>query len=265
MKTVLSAFFMTMMMIAGCNSCRNKAEIAPPLPDPVKLVATVILEYPGVYAFIRMDGHRGTCFVVEYKGQQFLITAKHMIRGRVPFILTYQGEEIKIVMGPGGMSDYDVAVMKISGAPHILKIAPEKIEGPKVYALGYITMTNVKRSTGRVIGNRGYITKAELQAGMSGGPLLNERGEVIGVNSSRQTTKNGTYVSSNHVDIIHAIRIMDRIIEMEAAKKRAQEALKKAIEEAKAALEKAKAEAEAKAAEAAEDEVEEEAAEEEQE
>ena len=198
-------------------------------------------EFPGVYTFVRRDDIRGTCFVVEYKGQQFLVTARHLVSDGSRFFIGYQGENIDIVVGAAGiMSGYDIAVMQISGAPHVLKIAPDKIEGARVYALGYTTLTTVRRSTGRIVGNRNYITKAELQSGMSGGPLLNARGEVIGVNSARQTQPDHTtYLVSHHADIRHAIRIMDNLIKMEAEKKAAEQDLEAAKKAAKAALERA--------------------------
>jgi S1-C subfamily serine protease len=199
-----------MLMIAGCNGCDNSSRIS---IDP-----KVTAEYPGVYVFLRVDGVRGTCFVVDYKERQFLVTAKHLIAPGARFLMGYEGEEVDIVTGDAGiMRSYDIAVMQITGAPYTLKIAPEKLRETKVYAVGYTTLHKVKRSAGKVVGNRNYVTKAELRAGMSGGPLLNELGEVIGINSSREMdSDNVTFIAGHHADIMHAINIMDKLIEAEA-------------------------------------------------
>jgi hypothetical protein len=232
-RKLLSVISMITIMAAGCNGCRSNNQAS----DPQLVINThTTTEYPGIYSFLRSDGNRGTCFVVDYKGSQFLITAKHLVKDGTLFILWYGGEEIDITAGRAGlMHAYDIAVMEITGVPHTLKIAPEKLNPPKVYAFGYTTMTEVKRTTGIIVGNKNYLTKAELQAGMSGGPLLNARGEVLGVNSAREVNPyTREYHVSHHADISHAINIMDNLIRSEESRKK----LEAEIEKANKALQK---------------------------
>lgn len=130
-------------------------------------------------AVIQVDGCTG--FIVE---DDLLVTAKHCqhprdltvrIGGRdiaARRVITYGGED-----GP--------VVFHLTGGPYeSLPVATEKpAVGDRVYSLGY-PGGNGARIEGEIVGGNGEdvnYTNHRIATGNSGGPLLNARGEVVGV------------------------------------------------------------------------------------
>lgn len=130
-------------------------------------------------AVVRVDGCTG--FIVA---DDLLVTAKHCrhparlkvkVQGKdvsARRVYTYRGED-----GP--------AVFQLDGGPFMsLPIASRKPEiGEPVYSLGY-PGGNWARIEGELSGGNGVdinYTNHRIASGNSGGPLLNARGEVVGV------------------------------------------------------------------------------------
>jgi S1-C subfamily serine protease len=87
----------------------------------------------------------------------------------------------------------DIALLKIDGykTPYL---RPGKLDhvlqGEKVYAIGSPAGLKDSVSAGVISGYDGYYlrTDAKIYPGNSGGPLVNQRGEVIGVNTLKEIT-----------------------------------------------------------------------------
>ena len=60
-----------------------------------------------------------------------------------------------------------------------------------------------------------YVTDAAVNQGSSGGPVCNDKGEVIGINSAIISRAGGYDGISVHVPIIHVNRVMKSIIAVE--------------------------------------------------
>lgn len=134
-------------------------------------------------------------------GENCIITNAHVISDRYDVqVKTYSGEvqDAYVVM----MDDrLDIAVLGVDGASYRpLQVADlSKISvGDDVFAIGApnslaFTLTKgVVSSKERYVNSQRYIqTDAAINSGNSGGPLLNDAGEVIGVNSYKMSDSEG--------------------------------------------------------------------------
>lgn len=149
----------------------------------------------------------GSGFVIEKSGKKYIVTNAHVVesasdeKGSI-FVYSFNRKkyEVRVV---GGDSFYDIAVLEFVNPPGN-ELRPLKFEkdipkiATKVFALGNPlgefpnTVTDgivsaVNRSRDGVTGKFGFIqTTATLIWGNSGGPLVNEQGGVVGVNSQIQ-------------------------------------------------------------------------------
>ncbi len=126
-----------------------------------------------------------------------VVTNHHVIDGasRIEVIFNNEVQLTAVVIGADAGND--LALLKVVGAEDVVRPLPlgnsnEVREGSRVYAVGFplatVTGTKAKITEGIVSSTTGFggslkefqIT-APVQPGNSGGPLLNDRGEVIGV------------------------------------------------------------------------------------
>ena len=144
----------------------------------------------------------GTAFIVTHGTRQYVVTCKHVVEGTETVVrdgkimdVPYKGYRVK--QGATvreiefkSMPDQDIAAAKVSGFKKTARISLiQPMIGDKVYALGFPASEFLTISEGIV--NR-YATfegrvmighSADVYYGNSGGPLFDERGEVVGVNS----------------------------------------------------------------------------------
>jgi len=191
----------------------------------------------------------GSGFVVLYKGNYFLVTALHVVRGSSTIKLIHKNKPVEFKINRVhyryGM---DAAVFHIGKMKHTLPLAKGVIR-EKVTAHGYAGARQYKKAKGHK-GPRFYIvTDCEMIPGMSGGPLLNERGEVIGINIALLNTPNGAL--GFHVPIDRVLSLLDDVCDSIQEEKEKAERAKKLLEEEKKKLEaeRRKREAERKKAE----------------
>ncbi len=142
----------------------------------------------------------GSAFFINDKG--YLVTNAHVVMDAVGvcMLVPSLGKQFIDVEVIGVSPDRDLALLKVSdeglelirkelGAIPYLPLGNSDLvrRSDDLLALGYpLGMQSLKSTTGVVSGREeGYFqTSTPLNPGSSGGPLLNTRGEVIGVNSS---------------------------------------------------------------------------------
>ena len=139
----------------------------------------------------------GTCFLIDKKG--YILTCSHVINNSIRVFVslpaigkkTFEAEVINFC------PRIDIALIKIKENKEFIKNFNNKIKplelgnsdkitpGEKLLALGYpLGEDKLKRTSGIISGIQdGRIqTDTPMNAGNSGGPLINRKGEVIGIN-----------------------------------------------------------------------------------
>lgn len=149
----------------------------------------------------------GTAFV--YDPQGFLLTNNHVVENAVDISVTFDdGREIKATVA-GRDKHTDVAVLKVdeTGLPAVVLGDSDGLEvGDWVVAIGnpfglsHTVSAGILSAKGRTrddvkgLDPSGYFnflqTDASINPGNSGGPLLNIKGEVVGINSAIRANAN---------------------------------------------------------------------------
>lgn len=167
---------------------------------------------------------RGTGFLVSHDG--YIFTNNHVIQESRKITVhmhdgsVYPGELV------GTDPNTDVAVLKIAvtNAPHLKLCDSDTIEvGETVVAIGHPFELRATLTTG-VVSAKGrsglninafenFIqTDAAINPGNSGGPLLNLRGEVIGINTAIVTRSGGYMGIGFSVPSNMANHVMDQLV-----------------------------------------------------
>ncbi len=141
---------------------------------------------------IRTEISQGTGFIITEEG--YIITNAHVLVGATQIqIITYnQGTVLAEFIGYDGL--LDLALLKIPGDYKSIQLdnSDEVQVGEKVIAIGnplglqFSVSQGIVSAIHREGGNglKAYIqTDAALNPGNSGGPLINTRGKVIGINN----------------------------------------------------------------------------------
>ena len=141
---------------------------------------------------VRTDIGQGTGFIIREDG--YIVTNAHVLSGgRSVYVLDYgQNEHLTELVGYD--IDWDIALLKIQGNYPKLELedSDEIHVGEKVIAIGnplglqFSVSEGIVSAVDRIGMNEiaGYIqTDAALNPGNSGGPLINTKGKVIGINN----------------------------------------------------------------------------------
>jgi S1-C subfamily serine protease len=163
------------------------------LPSVVNITSTAVA-YDFFYGAVPQQG-MGSGFVIDTEGH--ILTNNHVVEGARQLEVTTSDKKKYKAQIVGTDPIHDLAVIQIPN-----KLVPQAeigdskslVVGQKVYAIGNPfglsgTMTRGIISSIRSLkGQRGFIdeaiqTDAAINPGNSGGPLLNARGQVIGINT----------------------------------------------------------------------------------
>lgn len=168
----------------------------------------------------------GTGFLIDAKG--FVVTNAHVLQGSsFVSLVNNKGNEFtaKIVYVD---AKKDIAILKITDADFIpFKALPYSITksgtvnlGEEVFTLGY-PRNEITYSKGDVSAKSGYNgdtlsfqVQMSANPGNSGGPLLNNKGEVLGILSRRETDAEGVSFaikSKNIYSVIEQLKEEDSI------------------------------------------------------
>jgi serine protease Do len=139
----------------------------------------------------------GSGFIIDKDG--YIITNNHVVEGADEIkVKLADGREFKAKV-VGRDSKTDLALLKISslfkdlpalplGDSESMRVGDWVIAVGNPFGLGHTVTQGIISATGRVIGSGPYDdflqTDAPINPGNSGGPLINVRGEVIGINSA---------------------------------------------------------------------------------
>jgi S1-C subfamily serine protease len=163
------------------------------LPSVVNITSTAVA-YDFFYGAVPQQG-MGSGFVIDTEGH--ILTNNHVVEGARQLEVTTSDKKKYKAQIVGTDPIHDLAIIQIpnKSVPQA-EIGDSKslVVGQKVYAIGNPfglsgTMTRGIISSIRSLkGQRGFIdeaiqTDAAINPGNSGGPLLNARGQVIGINT----------------------------------------------------------------------------------
>lgn len=153
---------------------------------------------------VKSDGGHGSGFIISADG--YIITNHHVIDGsKEVSILFENGFNIPAEIVYSN-ADFDLALLKLKGkgfTPIPIGNSQKAPLGIDVFAIGTPkmeefgqTITKGILSAKRTFEGRSFIqTDASVHPGNSGGPLLNEKGEVIGINTYKFKGSEGLNLS----------------------------------------------------------------------
>jgi S1-C subfamily serine protease len=146
---------------------------------------------------IKTETGQGTGFIISDLG--YIVTNAHVLVEAKKIQTIDSNKKIDDVSLVGYNQDMDIALLKINKTVNALELEPSEniITGEKVIAIGNPLGLQFSLSEGIVSGKnregangiKGYIqTDAALNPGNSGGPLINKKGLVIGINNFKLRT-----------------------------------------------------------------------------
>ena len=165
----------------------------------------------------------GSGFLISAEG--LAITNYHVVREADEIIVRMSDRSEHAAKLIGSDQRSDVAVLKIDTDKDLPTITPgdsDKLEvGEWVLAIGspfgfdYSVTAGIVSAKGRSLPNENYVpfiqTDVAINPGNSGGPLINLRGEVIGINSQIYSRSGGFMGISFAIPIDEAMRVSDQL------------------------------------------------------
>ncbi len=184
-------------------------------PDNCTSITDTTRDIPDINDLVEvMDSTKayelGTGILYKYKGKKYIITCQHILykAGRIiGFDSNYEGYELKLV---GTDMFYDVAVLEFECSDNeahfkSMSFGTPKTENDEVWSIGYWKWNGEPSiESGNMIDcieladlhftEMGYIkSDAQTAGGFSGGPLLNKKGKVIGMNTCLNRKSKASY------------------------------------------------------------------------
>ncbi len=197
-------------------------------PSVVHIEATPLPQYR-----FRDIEEAGSAVLVRFRGKDYVLTNRHVIKHSQEDLIRlelYDGRQLhptKIWSD----AETDVAVMRVESE----NLIPARIGNSDTADIGEIVMAfgspfNLRRSVtrgiisakgrsnldlgeGEVVYQKFLQTDAAINPGNSGGPLVNLRGEVIGLNTAIASNSGGNEGIGFSIPINIAVRIMRQLIE----------------------------------------------------
>jgi S1-C subfamily serine protease len=173
-------------------------------------------------------GGTGSGSIIDKQGH--ILTNEHVISGATRINVSLGGTRSYPAQIVGRDPDTDLAIIKIDAPANELSVVPlgdsdQLVVGQKVLAIGNpfgldrTLTTGVISGLGRTIRARsgraieGVQTDASINPGNSGGPLLNSRGQMIGINSQIYSSSGGSNGIGFAVPVNVAKRILPQLIQ----------------------------------------------------
>ncbi len=186
--------FTIIFLFSACSSTltSNSTEETSTIPTAEDIYSFVTPSTVEITASNSNYSSTGTGFFDDINGT--VITNYHVIEdAKEAKIKTYDGKEYDVLKVLGYDKQNDIAILstKCTSSTPVVKSSSPVATGQKVYALGSslgLTGTfseGIVSTASRDVDGTNYIQiTAPISHGNSGGPLLNEQGEVIGITSA---------------------------------------------------------------------------------
>ncbi len=177
------------------TSTPTPAPTSTPIPTPTQVPSLSLADVvestrDGVVRILGPSG-AGSGFVVDADG--YILTNDHVIAGPGQLTVFFDSGARLTPQVIASDPARDIALLKVESSRQlkVLPLATEAREGEEVVAIGYpldleggMSVTQGIVSAFRTYGGVDYVqTDAATNKGSSGGPLLNRRGEVVGMSS----------------------------------------------------------------------------------
>lgn len=215
MKSKIAALAVLILLLAGTGlflTARADADA------PVLYTAEDVYERaePSVFyiRILRNDGTVkavGTGVLLTREG--LAVTAYHVVKDaeRIEALL-HDGSTAEAVQVTGFDEAKDVAVLKLPPAASAYGFLPVREtpvkHGETIYAIGYplkntplITQGIVNTPKAEVNGRNRVLVSAQIASGMSGGPVIDQRGRLAGIISGSLRTVNGIHLVIDTEDL----------------------------------------------------------------
>ncbi len=198
------------------------------LNEGVVNVSTQVTGYNWFLEAVPQDGGTGSGFIIDKKG--YVLTNNHVIENADKITLTLaDGTQFDASL-VGKDVENDLAVVKFDpkgrnlttlplGTSQGLKVGMKVLAIGNPFALDRTMTTGIVSALGRPLKNANGIvlheliqTDASINPGNSGGPLINSRGEVIGINTMIYSPTGGSVGIGFAVPINTARRIVPELI-----------------------------------------------------
>ncbi len=198
-------------------------------PSVIHVEATPLPQY----RFRRDVEEAGSAVLVRYRGRDYVLTNRHVIKHSRENLIRLELSDGRQLEPTKIWSDAetDIAVLAVE-APELV---PARIGNSDLAEIGDIVLAfgspfNLRRSVtrgiisakgrsnldlgdGEVVYQKFLQTDAAINPGNSGGPLVNLRGEVIGLNTAIASNSGGNEGIGFSIPINIAVRIMRQLIE----------------------------------------------------
>lgn len=182
------------------------------------------------YGKVEVPQGAGTGFIWDQNGH--IVTNFHVVQGGNNFVITFHNDKNQYKAKVVGIAPKkDIAVLKLEKMPRQLK--PITVGSSKSLLVGQIAMAignpfgldhsiskGIISALGRKIDGIGGVkihdiiqTDAAINQGNSGGPLLNSKGELIGVNTMIVSTSGSSAGLGFAVPVDTVKRIVPQLIE----------------------------------------------------
>lgn len=197
--------------------------------DGVVNISTQRVTVDWFFEVVPQQGQSGSGSIIDERG--YILTNNHVIEGASEITVSLADGSTLAAEVVGTDVENDLAVLKIDPGNRSLATIPLGVSdrlrvGQKVlaignpFAIGRTLTTGVISGLGRSIRNEdnfiinGLIqTDASINPGNSGGPLLNSRGEMIGVNTMIYSQSGGSIGIGFAVPVDTARRVVPDLIE----------------------------------------------------
>ena len=198
-------------------------------PSVVHVEATPLQQY----RFRQDIEEAGSAVLVRYRGDDYVLTNRHVIKHSREDMIRLELHDGRQLQPQQIWSDpeTDVAVLRVDATG----LVPARIGNSDTAEIGDIVMAfgspfNLRRSVtrgiisakgrsnldlgeGEVVYQKFLQTDAAINPGNSGGPLVNLRGEVIGLNTAIASNSGGNEGIGFSIPINIAVQIMRQLIE----------------------------------------------------
>jgi 2-alkenal reductase len=165
----------------------------------IQLYEQVSVSVVNIAVMTRMGGGTGSGFVFDSQGH--IVTNNHVVDGAEQILVRFADDTTIEAELLGADPDSDLAVIKVAapldllwpvqlGDSSMLRVGQRAIAVGNPYGFEQTMTTGIISALGRVVRQDGGFslpqmiqTDAAINPGSSGGPLLDSRGQVIGVNT----------------------------------------------------------------------------------